>query len=198
MTVSTDLDELLIAHAAGHLTEAAALVVAAHLCLCPESRRRYRIYEALGGLLLDELAPENLGADCRTRLFAALKEEQSAPEYETPDPGANPLPLALRPYLCGGLTASDWRQDGPVAELPLLVGREPRARLRLLRLAPGTSVPIHGHVGLELTLVLEGGLCDGDRVLRPGDLAIADTSIVHAPRAEADGGCLCLMVASAA
>ncbi len=196
MTDSTDLDELLIAHAAGHLTEAAALVVATHLCLCPESRRRYRIYEALGGLVLDELGPEDVGADCRARLFAALEEEASDPDCECSDPGDNPLPL--RPYLSARPAAAGWRHCGAFAELPLAVGREPRAKLRLLRLEPGASVPAHGHEGLELTLVLEGGLCDRDRILRTGDLGIADASIVHAPRAETDSACLCLMVANGA
>ncbi len=201
MTNGIDLDELLIAHAAGHLGEAAALVVAAHLCLCPESRRRYRLYETLGGLLLEELPPEPLAPERRQRVLAVLGEEvadSALPDRTGDDAGAsgNPLPAPLRARLPAPLDCCPWRRSGALAELPLAAPPGEPARLRLLRLEPGAAVPAHGHEGLELTLVLEGRLCDGERMLGPGDLAIADASTVHAPRAGEGEGCLCLLCAA--
>ncbi len=195
MTEGTDLDELLIAHAAGHLTEAAALVVATHLCLCRESRRRYRIYETLGGLLLEDLPPEGLAPDRRARVMAALGEDPPAVTGIDARRCDNPLPAPLAPYLPAPLSAAEWRRSGPLAELPLSLARSCRGRLRLLRLGPGAGVPSHGHAGIELTLVLEGRLRDGERVLEVGDLAIAGPAIVHAPCAGGAQGCLCLLFA---
>jgi anti-sigma factor RsiW len=54
------LDELLAAHAAGRLPPPVALVVASHLALSPESRRRHRAYEAVGGALLEAIEPAPL------------------------------------------------------------------------------------------------------------------------------------------
>ncbi len=195
MTDGTDLDELLIAHAAGHLTEAVALVVASHLCLCRESRRRYRIYEILGGLLLEELPPEELAPERRARVMAALGEDPPTAGGTGIRRCENPLPAPLAPYLPASLSAAEWRRSGPLAELPLSFARSRRGRLCLLRLDPGATVPPHSHVGIELTLVLEGRLRDGDRVLEAGDLAIADPAIEHAPRAGEPQGCLCLLFA---
>ncbi len=194
MRNGVDLDELLIAHAAGRLTEAAALVVAAHLCLCPESRRRYRLFETLGGLLLEELPPEELAPRRRERLMAALGEDPPGGGEGAVRRVDGPLPAPLAAYLPAPLADCRWRRSGPLAELPLPLDGACRTRLRLLRLEPGAAVPVHGHAGLELTLVLEGRLRDGERVLETGDLAVADSSTVHAPRAGEGCGCLCLLL----
>ncbi len=200
MTDGIDLDELLIARAAGRLAGPASVVVDAHLRLCPESRRRYRLYEALGGLLLEELPPEPLPPERRQRMLAMLGEARAGsaavdPPREATGRTADPLPAPLRIRLPAPLDCCPWRRSGALAELPLSSGAEDHARLRLLRLDPGAEVPEHGHRGLELTLVLEGRLCDGERTLGPGDLAIADASVVHAPRAGEGEGCLCLLCA---
>jgi anti-sigma factor ChrR (cupin superfamily) len=56
-------DEILMAYAAGTLPQGPALVVAAHLTLCPESRERVRRFETIGGMVLEDMPPVEMSAD---------------------------------------------------------------------------------------------------------------------------------------
>ncbi len=84
MTEHLTIDELLIAHAAAKLPEPVALIVATHLALSPKARARYARYEAIGGVLLDELEPAPLADDAWLRLQARLDEPRSRWKF---DPG---------------------------------------------------------------------------------------------------------------
>ena len=46
-------DALLMGYAAGHLSEAFALVVATHVTMCDDCRARLESYEALGGAVIE-------------------------------------------------------------------------------------------------------------------------------------------------
>ncbi|MEK9796040.1 MAG: hypothetical protein VW713_04740, partial [Alphaproteobacteria bacterium] len=50
-------DELLVSYAAGDLAEAWSLLVATHTTLCPVCRSKVRAAEAVGGALMEEIAP---------------------------------------------------------------------------------------------------------------------------------------------
>jgi putative transcriptional regulator len=69
--------------------------------------------------------------------------------------------------------------------------------VRLLRLAPGVSVPHHGHVGTELTLILRGAYADAFGIFGPGDLAEHDEQDRHEPAVAGDEECLCLIATEA-
>lgn len=196
----TDLlshDELLMAHAAGRLPEPVALVVATHLALSPGARERYRQFEDLGGVLLEALPPTALADDAWERLMARLGDPSSpkAPASKPPDTAAN-LPRPLRDYLPAPLDALRWRNYGNAAEFELPL-RTPGFRTTLIRVRAGRMVPQHTHEGNELTLVLEGAFHDEIGHYHRGDLAIADASVNHRPRADADRDCLCLAVTDA-
>ncbi|MDX6750060.1 ChrR family anti-sigma-E factor [Geminicoccaceae bacterium 1502E] len=203
MSAAIELDELLMAHAAGRLAEPVALVVASHLFLSPVSRGRYRFFEAAGGALLDKLEPEPVQQDGWGRMSALL--DMSEPEPPPVHAGRRRavatddglvLPLPLRAYLPGPVEALPWRNYGPVAEADLPLA-DPEFRTRLIRLKAGRSVPRHTHEGNELTLVLHGSFHDIQGHYRRGDLAIADAGVDHQPTADADGDCLCLAVTDA-
>src|SRR5690554_3378206 len=53
-------DDMLLAYATGSLNEPLSLLVESHAELNPESRRRLAAYEAIGGVLLEELPPAPL------------------------------------------------------------------------------------------------------------------------------------------
>ena len=101
MTEHRNVDDLLIAHAAGKLPEPVGLAVATHLALNPAARARYRRYEAVGGALLDELEPVDLAPDAWGRLEQLL-DDQEVLEHDcravAPD---LILPHPLRDYLPG-------------------------------------------------------------------------------------------------
>lgn len=198
MNANPSLDELLIAHAAGKLPEPVALVVATHLALCPASRDRYARYEALGGVLLDELEPEALAQSAWDRMLARLNEPEAQERSLASESAelASDLPRPLRDYLPGPLDKLRWRNYGTAAEYELPL-KTPGFRTTLIRVRAGKMVPQHTHEGNELTVVLEGAFHDVTGHYRRGDLAIADSSIDHRPTADEGQDCLCLAVTDA-
>lgn len=201
MTATMQLDELLMAHAAGRLPEPVAIVVASHLTLSAASRSRYRCFESAAGALLEKLEPEPVGAASWERIAALLDKDEPEPPAAAPLPalvedGGILLPRPLREIMPRPLAGLSWRGIGPVAEADL-PGTDPGYRLRLIRLRAGRSVPRHTHEGNELTLVLDGSFRDVQGHYRRGDLAIADAGVDHQPTADASGDCLCLALTDA-
>lgn len=193
MSEPLTLDDLLLAHAGGKLAEPVALLVATHLSLSPQSRRRYARFEALGGAFLDRLPPEELDEDGLRRTLARL--DGAPPEAPRP-PSAHRLPAPLCDYVPDDLDRLVWRGYGPASEAELVLDA-PGYRTRLIRLKAGKAVPRHSHEGRELTLVLEGAFHDLSGRYARGDVAIADDHVDHRPVAEPGGDCLCLAVTDA-
>ena len=197
MTETQNVDDLLIAHAAGKLPEPVGLAVATHLALNPTARERYRRYEAVGGLLLEELEPDELAADAWQRLEARLDAEEAAPELDCRAVAADLIvPQPLRAYLPGPLDSLRWRNYGAAAEVELPI-KAPGYRTTLIRVRAGRQVPQHTHEGSELTVVLEGAFSDATGHYVRGDLVIADGTLDHCPIADPDRDCLCLAVTDA-
>jgi putative transcriptional regulator len=194
------VDDLLLAHAAGRLPEPVGLVVATHLALSPQGQSAYRDYEALGGAMLEDLAPVELSAGSFDRLIARLDDDaelihagssgQSAPS------GEGDLPWPLRAYVPGRLADLPWKHYGSVSEAPLALD-ETTYRTRLIVLKAGRAVPKHTHDGQEITVVLKGAFNDGIGRYGRGDLSIADAHVDHQPMAEPGEDCLCLTVTDA-
>lgn len=196
MTEHRNVDDLLIAHAAGKLPEPVGLAVATHLALNPAARARYRRYEAVGGALLDELEPVDLAPDAWGRLEHLL-DDQEVLEHDcravAPD---LILPHPLRDYLPGPFDQLRWRNYGAAAEIELSI-RAPGYRTTLIRVRAGRQVPQHTHEGSELTVVLDGAFHDETGRYGRGDLVIADSSLDHRPTADEEQDCLCLAVTDA-
>jgi len=66
--------------------------------------------------------------------------------------------------------------------------------LKLIKMDPGISVPLHSHGGKEYILVLEGSFCDEYGEYSKGDIQINDQRIKHTPIASRDTGCVCLSI----
>ena len=58
------------------------------------------------------------------------------------------------------------------------------------RMAPGATLPLHRHCGIEQTFVLEGSLVDGDGSCSAGNFVWRDIGSVHS--AHAPDGCLAI------
>jgi putative transcriptional regulator len=190
------LDDLLVAHAAGRLPEPVALIVATHLVLSPASRTRYRQYEAIGGMLLEGIEPAPLADSAWSRVCSRLDQPPREPDRPRPPLRDPRIPAPLCAYLPNGLAGLRWRRYGGLAEADLGIATS-GYRASLFTLRAGRAVPRHTHAGHELTLVLDGGFTDANDHYGRGDLAIADASIDHRPRADDDGDCLCLTVTDA-
>ena len=66
--------------------------------------------------------------------------------------------------------------------------------LKLIKMDPGVSVPLHSHGGKEYILVLEGSFCDEYGEYSKGDIQINDQKIKHTPIASNNTGCVCLSI----
>ncbi len=185
-------EELLLAYAGGGADEAVSLIVAAHLAYCAACRRRSRELEALGGCLLQELAPVPMASGA---LDAALLKLDGIKPFERPARQASGdcTPSVLRPYIGGDLRDVRWRQVGPnLSYVPLF--RRGAIRARLLRGVPGSETGAHRHAGLEYTLVLKGGFSDETGSYAPGDLQVMEGDMRHSPVADPGEDCINLAV----
>ncbi len=66
--------------------------------------------------------------------------------------------------------------------------------IKLIKMEPGSSVPLHSHGGKEYILVLDGSFCDEYGNYNKGDLQINDQKIKHNPIASNKDGCICLTI----
>ena len=66
--------------------------------------------------------------------------------------------------------------------------------LKLIKMEPGSSVPLHSHGGKEYILVLDGSFGDEYGNYTKGDIQINDQNIKHTPVACKNEGCVCLTI----
>ena len=198
-------DELLLAYAAGGLDESLALLVATHLALCPRCRADVERIEVLGGAMIEDLPPATMSPDALNVVLEQLDHEGSdrgedlarLQVREVHEESARVLPQPLRGYVGGRLDSLRWRKLGPgVRQVEVLPKRDGIAT-RLLRIAPNTAIPHHGHGGSEHTLVLSGTYVDETGQFKRGDMQSADDELMHRPVSGGDEDCICLIVADA-
>lgn len=185
-------ETLLLAYVSGTADEATSLVVAAHLHYCPHCRIKAAQMEAIGGSLLEELAPQPLAAGA---LEATLANLDHVTPYERPRraPSRDGTPGVLRTYLGGDLRDARWRRMGPrLSYVPLF--RRGSVAARLLRGIPGAESGTHSHEGPEYTLVLQGGYTDVTGSYAPGDLQVMEAGQRHNPAADPGEDCINLAV----
>jgi putative transcriptional regulator len=201
-------ETLLLEYATGVLREAQALAVATHLAYCPDCRRQAALLDELGGVLLEALPPEPLPPHALATAVAQLEEAPARSSVLAADPGnarESPLgglavPEPLRGYLARLPQPSAWVgiSDG-VCALHMALGRAPVVA-EILRMAPGSALPVHRHSDQELILTLQGefseeagphsakGGCYG-----VGDLGEFEGGSTHTVVAGKDG-CVCYRV----
>ncbi|ANG63714.1 transcriptional regulator [Marinobacterium aestuarii] len=191
-------DATLLVYAAGSLSEGMSLLVASHIDRCAHCQVRVRQAEAVGGALLEELTPVALAPDALDQVLALLETDAGVPQARTPRPAVldADIPAPLAQYLKKPLDELDWRTLVPgVRQLDLRLGGP--GATRLLRIAPGLSVPHHSHRGNELTLILRGSYSDELGRFQAGDVADLDEQISHQPISDSGEDCICLIATDA-
>ena len=179
----------LMSYSAGSLGEALSAVVIAHIVRCPQCRADVRRLETLGAAVF--AGEHGVGVGAPPTL--PLSDDKSAKRVgeRIPDP--------LAVMLAGGLSSFRWRWLGPGVHhyrLPLSAGAS--GDLRLLKIAAGRRMPVHGHGGSELTLVLDGSYHDETGRFGPGDVEDVDDAMEHQPIADPITGCVCLIASERA
>ena len=187
-------DELLMAYSAGTLPEAFGLVVATHISLCDECRARLGGFDAVGGAMLEQEDSVAMAEDSLEATLARIAKQAPEKPVRPVRPGIFPGPL--RDKVGGDKDAVQWRSVGGGVKQAILP--TPRsASLRLLRIPAGEAVPDHGHNGLELTLVLQGGFRDESGEFWRGDVEVASDDLEHTPVALPGTDCICLAATDA-
>ena len=178
-------EDLLLDLAAGRLEHGPALVLKAHLHACADCRAEVGRLEAVGGALLDDLAPAPMAEDALPRALARIKTP--------PQDRDAPIVVSLPQIMAGqGLGPRRWMAPGLWLRR---IRAEPGARFTtyLLHTSPRWRLPRHGHEGAEYVCVLEGAFSDSTGRYGPGDFACGDEELDHEPTAEPGQACLCLI-----
>lgn len=185
---------LLMGYSAGSLPEAFDLVVATHVSMCDDCRAAVAEYDAVGGEVMLDVVPIEMGAAALAATFALIDQDTQTPQVRQTPRGVFPTPL--QDYVAGDLADVKWRKvGGGVSQMVLKTSGD--ATLRLLKIPAGTAVPDHGHRGTELTLVLQGAFTDETDRFSIGDVEVANEDLSHTPTAEVGLDCICLAATDA-
>ena len=183
MNSTAQKNELIFGYSSGNLGEAKSLFVSMYLYLNSLAAKRASIFENLlaeNFNEIDDIAPKNLKyTDCINN-YSNSNLKSSKP--------SNPLNNLL-----GDLNHINWKsiyKGFKEFSLPL----NDRDSVKLIKMDPGTSAPIHSHNGKEYILVLEGSFNDEYGEYNKGDMQINDQSIKHHPTACKTNGCICLSI----
>ncbi len=190
-------DDLLVGYAAGTLREAESLLIATHLSVCPTCRDQHETLEAIGGAMLETVAPAALSPDALSAMLAMLDAPAPTPPPRPVLPAAFAslrLPGPLRDYVAAS-GQTDWQAIVPGVvhqiTLPVALNGTP---VRLTRMRGGFKVPQHTHDGRELNLVLSGGFHDRGEGFGPGDISDRNGDVTHELSIDPGEECILLAV----
>jgi putative transcriptional regulator len=189
--------EILVDYARGALDRGASLVVACHLDVCEICRSETRLWEGVGGALLEKLDPAPLDANALARIMTRLDDQQ--PHRPTREVG---LPAYLNRYSIPralkheSVASRRWVTPG-IWFAPIVAKEKTGRRTYLIYASRGTVMPEHQHGGGEFTFVLHGAFSDPSGTYGKGDFAETDERAVHAPAVTQESCCLCLISSDA-
>ncbi len=191
-------DATLMSYAAGNLPESMTLVIAAHLSMCPACRNKLTVLEDIGGMKLEQAPAQAMAPDALDMVLAQLGPQEERPIRVSKPVAPSDIPQPLRSYLPERLSDIPWKTMAPGIKTFTLPGvRTQTGTLRLLKIAPGVTIPEHTHGGMELTLVLRGSFSDEIGRFTCGDIADLDEETNHQPIADTDEDCICLIATDA-
>lgn len=202
MTPNHHLDDAtVLSYSAGALPAALAVVASAHLERCAACRAHLLDADQIGGVLIQQQRVDTPAEDARATMLALLDAE---PAVEPPAPPADiveehdpdRLPSALHPWFGNSLRALRWRRVAPGVQRILASGIG-GGDLMLLRIAPGSKLPLHSHGGNELTMILDGAYDDMLGHFGPGDVADLDGETNHQPVTSPGVPCICVAATDA-
>jgi len=185
MNTTTQKNELIFGYSSGNLGEAKSLFVSMYLFLNSVAAKKASIFENLMADNLndlDEVAPKKLNyKDCITASPKENLESKISKNY-------NPLT-----NLIGNIDNLKWKsiyKGFREYNLPL----KDNDIIKLIKMDPGTSVPLHSHNGKEYILVIDGSFSDENGEYKKGDMQINDQNIKHHPTACNKNGCVCISI----
>jgi putative transcriptional regulator len=183
--------ESLMSCSAGSMPEAFAAVMASHIAMCPSCRRELTLLQEVGVALFDIIAPIPVARDAPVLAMRGLESECDVADRR---PAEGDIPVPLVSALGPSLDMVAWARVSPgVWQHQIALSNDERGTLKLIKVAPGRSLPAHDHDGSELTLVLRGSFRDESGQYCVGDVADVSTGMEHAPVGDPEEGCICLV-----
>lgn len=181
-------EDIMLAYAAGMLTQAQALVFETHLALHAPSQALAGVLNEVGGLILERLEPVDLGGDAFSRILARIERPDEKPAANI-DAELASFPEPLRRY-----PMTPWRSAGRGTKIRrVLTPEDSDHRVIMFKIDPGRKMPQHTHSGLELTCVISGSYSDECGRFGPGDFEEADSDLTHRPVVDSDEPCICVV-----
>lgn len=183
MNTTAQKNELIFGYSSGNLGEAKSLFTSMYLYLNSIAAKKASVFDNMLALNFNDLEgvqPKKLKyTDCITPPVLIKKNKNSS---------NNPLSR-----LIGNLNDIDWKtlyKGFKEFNIPV----NDNDSVKLIKMDPGTSVPLHSHNGKEYILVLNGSFCDEYGEYNKGDMQINDQQIKHNPTACNSDGCICLSI----
>ena len=183
MNTTAQKNELIFGYSSGNLGEAKSLFTSMYLHLNSIAAKKASIFDnflAQNFSELEGIEPKKLKyTDC-------IKTNNS--KSQNRNKSSNPLNR-----LIGDFNNVDWKsvyKGFKEFKIPL----NDKDSVKLIKMDPGTSVPLHSHNGREYILVLDGSFCDEYGAYNKGDMQINDQQIKHNPTACKSNGCICLSI----
>ncbi|MDC0194879.1 cupin domain-containing protein [Alphaproteobacteria bacterium] len=177
-------NELIFEYAAGTSSIAKSLIASSYLYLNSKESSLYNEFESYCGEELKntkEIKPSTLKAeDC----IMERKNNTKIKDIKQ----TNPLDKFVNIY-----SDINWKKifKGFYEHSLSLPNNE---KAKIIKMDPGSKVPLHSHNGKEYILVLEGSFNDEYGSYSKGDLQINDSNIKHTPIASKTEGCICLSI----
>ena len=183
MNTTAQKNELIFGYSSGNLGEAKSLFTSMYLYLNSIAAKKASVFDNMLAQNFNDLEgvqPKKLKyTDCIKTPVSIKKNKNSS---------NNPLSLII-----GNLNDIDWKtlyKGFKEFNIPV----NDNDSVKLIKMDPGTSVPLHSHNGKEYILVLNGSFCDEYGEYNIGDMQINDQQIKHNPTACNSDGCICLSI----
>lgn len=190
--------ETILAHAAGTLDPALALVVTRHLAMCEACRERSRWAAALGAALIEDLRPGAATAAQTQRALCAVRARIAAAGQAAAETMLDSESERLSARLWHLLQHPD--DDLPWQPMTAgidhyLVAEDAGSGswVRLFRFQPGVRLPRHSHRGEEYALVLQGSYVDASGNFAVGDFSEVEAAFSHEPTVDSEIPCIALI-----
>lgn len=191
-------DTTLMSYASGGLSHGLSLIVAAHLGMCPRCRKRASLADSIGGAVLDDAAPAAVSDESLEEVFRRIAAADPQGHVRPRGAGRHGIPAPLGAMLPEDMADIRWRLVGPGIRQAKLPGENGEDEgVKMLRIAPGRSVPQHGHGGHEMTLIVSGSYTDEIGRFQAGDIADLDEDVHHQPVSDGSTDCICIIATDA-
>ena len=183
MNTTAQKNELIFGYSSGNLGVAKSLFTSMYLYLNSVAAKKASIFDNMLAQNFSELKDVRLK---KLKYIDCIKNDSS--KKQNNNLSNNPLSR-----LIGDLNHIDWKtiyKGFKEFKIPV----NDNDTVKLIKMDPGTSVPLHSHNGKEYILVLEGSFCDEYGEYKKGEMQINDQKIKHNPSACNSNGCICLSI----